>query len=355
MRIVRSVVIVMAAALSGCANLGSEVIRSGRPAYNDAILATNDEQLLQNIVRMRFGDGLGFLTVSSVTANVSLTASGSVNLGFGSPSGYQGNLVPFGGTVGTEQNPTISYMPVSGDRVLRQLASETPLDLAILSIRAAHLPREAWVWLVRRVNDIRNPDFLDPPALDVDPRFDEVATLLSTLQHRGALYWARIEGTPPGFGFVVHGYARASAREAARLIELLGVAKPPREGGDVVVPMVLAAGDPEGDTVAIETRSLSAMMRLAAASIELPPDTVGAMRFGEAGPAGRAIRIRSSVDRPARSRVAVEYRGRWYYVDEADETSKQWFAMVTLLFSAQVPEPASAVAPMLTIPVAGRR
>lgn len=67
------------------------------------------------------------------------------------------------------------------------------------------------------------------------------------------------------------------------------------------------------------------------------------------------MRIRTSLERPTSARVAVPYRGRWYYVDDADEARKQWFAMVALLFSAQVPEPASAVAPMLTIPVAGRR
>ncbi|MFO1207038.1 MAG: hypothetical protein U1E63_15175 [Burkholderiales bacterium] len=64
-------------ALAGCSWLGPEIIRSGRPAYNDAILTTNDEQLLQNIVRLRFGDSVGFLTVSSITANVSVAASGA--------------------------------------------------------------------------------------------------------------------------------------------------------------------------------------------------------------------------------------------------------------------------------------
>ncbi len=345
----------LVAALAGCADLGPHVIRAGRPAYNDAILATNDQQLLQNIVRLRFGDGLGFLTVASVTANVSLSASGSVNAGLGAASAYQGNLVPLAGTVGTEQNPTISYLPVSGDRVLRQLAGETPLDLAILSILAAHAPRDAWVWLVRRVNDVRSPDFQEAASPPPDPRFDEIAGLIETLHRRGCLYWARLPGSASGVGFVLHSYAPASAADAARLLALLGVPGPAIAGDDVAVPLVMAAGSPDGGTVAIETRSINAMMRLAAAGIELPAESRGALSFPPRGPAGRGLRIQTSSAPPSDARVAIEYRGRWFFIDDADETSKRWFAMVGLLFSAQVPESGSAVAPLLTIPVAGRR
>jgi len=342
-------------AFAGCAQVGPQVIRAGRPAYNDAILATNDQQLLQNIVRMRFGDGLGFLSVSSVTANVRVEADGVVNVGVGPASAYQGNLVPLAARVGTEQNPTISYLPVSGDRVLRQLAGETPLDLAILSILSAHSPNDAWIWLVRRVNDIRNPDFgeLSPPP--ADPRFNEIAGLVEVLYRRGALYWARLPGGAPGFGFVLHGYARESTQAAERLLDLLGIARPVTHGSDVIVPLVLAAGTPGSGPVAIETRSLNAMMRLAAAGIELPRDVAGALAFPPPGAWWNGVRIRSSATRPETARVAIEYRGRWFYIDDADEASKRWFAMVALLFGAQVPESGAAVAPMLTIPVAGRR
>jgi len=345
----------LAAGLAACTAIGPQVIRSGRPAYNDAILATNDQQLLQNIVRMRFGDGLGFLTVSSVTANVRVGADGVVNLGIGPAAAYEGNLVPVAARVGTEHNPTISYLPVSGDRVLRQLAGETPLDLAILSVLAAHSPRDAWTWLVRRVNDIRNPDFGEFSPGRSDPRFDEIAGLVQTLYLRGSLYWARLPGSASGLGFVLHGYARESTQEAARLLDLLGIARPVAHGSDVVVPVILAAGTPGSGAVAIETRSLNAMMRLAAASIELPLDVQGALRFAPPGAGAMGVRIRSSTERPEAARVAIEYRGRWFFIDDADEATKRWFAMVGLLFSAQVPESGAAVAPMLTIPVAGQR
>ena len=352
----RTAALAVVAAFAGCAWLGPEIIRSGRPAYNDAILATSDEQLLQNIVRLRFGDSLGFLTVSSVTANVSLTGTAAVNLGFGPQANYQGNLVPFSGTLATEQNPTISYAPVSGDSLVRQFAAEIPLDLAILMINFSYSQADAWMTIVRRVNNLRNPDFPDPPVLVTHPRFEEIAALAGELQRQGTLYWVRLAGAQTGYAVVLHSYSPHNSREVARLLELLGITRPVREGDDVVIPVRLSVGSPDPGAIAIETRSLLDLMRLAAASIELPAEAAsGAVRVRERGPAGRAIRIRVASARPAQARVAVEHRGWWYYVADDDEPSKQWFQILQLLAGAQTPGAAAGTGPVLTVPVTGRR
>jgi hypothetical protein len=306
--------------------------------------------LLQNVVRMRFGDSVGFLTVSSVTANVTLTASATTDIPFGSQANYAGAIIPFSGTVSTEQNPTISYTPVGGDRVLRQLASETPLDLTVLILNSSLSHKEAWIALVRRVNNIRNPDFVDAAAPLAETRFEEIATLLDTLQRRGTLYWVRLGGAQSGFGIVLHSYSPANVREAHRLLELFGIAKPVREGDDAIVPVRLSVGTPEPGTISLETRSLFDLVRIAAASIELSGDVAaGAVQFPERGIAGRNIHILSSPFRPRDAQVAAEYRGRWYYIEQNDQASKQWFLMLGLLASAQVPD--TGIAPMLTVPV----
>jgi hypothetical protein len=353
-RLAGSVAVALAAVVSGCAWLGPESVRSGRPAYNDAILATDDAQLLQNIVRLRFADNVGFLTVSSILANVNVTASGSVDVGVGPSSNYIGNLVPFRGALSAEQNPTIAYTPVSGDNFLRQFASEVPLERAILLITSAQDRSQAWRVIVRRVNNLRNPDFPEPPALVVDPGFEETADLAGSLQRGGLLSWARLAGGQTGYAVVLHGYAPAKSHDVARLLQLLGIPKPDREGADVVIPVQLSVGSPAPGAISIETRSVFDLMRLAAASVELAADTRGAVRFPTAGPAAHDIRIRSSATAPPDPRVATQYRGRWYYIDDEDDSSKKWFNRMQLLVNAQLPDTAAGTTPLLTIPV-GRR
>jgi hypothetical protein len=99
----------------GCAWLGPQSIRSSRAAYNDAIIATNSEQLLSTIVSMRYGEPTSMLTVSSITASMHVGAAGGAELGFGRASNYAGNLVPLTAGGSYEDDPTISYTPLQGE------------------------------------------------------------------------------------------------------------------------------------------------------------------------------------------------------------------------------------------------
>ncbi len=52
----------------GCSALGPRTLSSGRSVYNEVLNRTANEQILQMIVRMRYGETFGFLQVASVTA-----------------------------------------------------------------------------------------------------------------------------------------------------------------------------------------------------------------------------------------------------------------------------------------------
>ena len=69
--------------LSACQNLGPEAVRVGRSRYNEAIHQTDKQQLLQNIVRLRYKDFPYFFEVSTVVAAPAFEAfvDGSVTLG----------------------------------------------------------------------------------------------------------------------------------------------------------------------------------------------------------------------------------------------------------------------------------
>lgn len=65
--------------------------------------------------------------------------------------------------------------------------------------------------------------------------------------------------------------------------------------------------------------------------------------------AQRLIRVRCSGESPSDAFVAVQYRGKWFWVEDRDLRSKKIFAFVMLLFS--LAETGGAPnAPMLTIP-----
>jgi len=86
-------VYVLSPLLSGCTVVGPTAVHSGRLAYNEAIIKTDNQQMLMLVVRNRYGERSNLLAVSSVTANVSVTANAGVELDIGDNDNYSGNLV----------------------------------------------------------------------------------------------------------------------------------------------------------------------------------------------------------------------------------------------------------------------
>ena len=118
--------------------------------------------------------------------------------------------------------------------------------------------------------------------------------------------------------------------------------------------------DGKFDGLAIQTRSVAVIMRNAAAAIDVPREHIeeGIVEASSevskvlTAP-GPMLRIRSSRSAPERASVAVQHRGWWYYVDDADRASKRVFLDIQMLFLTRLAEAArgTQAAPLLTIPV----
>ncbi len=67
----RNVVLVMATlGLCACATIGPQSITAGRGAYAEVINNTEDEQILNVLVRQRYDETFGMMSVASITANL---------------------------------------------------------------------------------------------------------------------------------------------------------------------------------------------------------------------------------------------------------------------------------------------
>jgi hypothetical protein len=62
-------------ALAGCSTLGPRLLKGERGSYNLALQYTNDEQLLLNVVRLRYRDTPVFLEIGSLSTQFSFEAS----------------------------------------------------------------------------------------------------------------------------------------------------------------------------------------------------------------------------------------------------------------------------------------
>lgn len=352
----RAIVVgLLIAGLQACSSLGPDALKAHRHAYNDAIAVTNSEQNLAWFVRMRYGLPHSQLAVASITANVRFSTSAEVQLGFGPSENYVGNIIPFGGGVVYDENPTISYVPVQGEKHLRSLLSPLPMELLGLLLNTNYHPETVFAVLVRRMNGVPNPDFITDRDQELDRRFGQILANLSLLAVADKLTFFQSGEEPKRYSVWIHDYVPDYADTVAEFLDLLDIDGIQPRGQDITLPVVGALRRPENQSIAIQIRSVLDMARIASASVDVPEEDRAAgltVELPKTGLAGSYIRVRRAANRPATAAAATQFNGSWYYIAGDDIRSKLYFRLVTTLMSVQLNAAAAgARAPVLTVPV----
>ncbi len=344
------------AALAGCNTLGPGVIHGGRGAYNEAIIATNNEQLLDMIVRNRYREPAGLLNVVSVTANVRIQGSVSSDVGFGPDSNYTGNLVPLSVGAMYEENPTISYVPVQGQEYLRQMLSPMPLDLTIQILKTLGGSPRIYGLLLKEINSAVNPVLGMIPGEPTDDRFARVTETLAALHRANALVWAREPGEQGEFLLILRERRPADAEAIRELLDLLDAAGERTPSGHLAVRIRAGLGWTGEEALDLQTRSVFELLHVAASGVDVPEDHLEsglAPMMPAVSDDGRHIAIRRSQSRPNSALVAVRRHGWWFSIDATDTASKEAFVVLNAIITASLADAAGgrAAAPVLTVPV----
>jgi hypothetical protein len=342
--------------LCGCAVVGPTSISMGRADYNEAINRTEDAQMLMSIVRGRYGETFSLLAVTGVAASVSFGTNAGVNIGFGPDENYAGNLVPFSGGLAYEENPTITYAPVQGEQYLRELLSPIPPDILLLILRSVPDPGHILTLLVKKINELQNPDFLPNPPAEPDPRFMRYVELTTELHKAGVMLWVEDARKEVEFDVLISGYAPKYSQAVREYLALLGLPLPVDESKDIVLPVYFAVKGRELGGIGVSTRSTIELIEILRAAIEIPQEHENAgiaINYPPIGLAGKDILIRSSKNKPKTAFLAEKYRGHWFYIEETDQPTKLFFRSVRLFWSVSIASSGTPkiAAPVLTIPV----
>lgn len=342
-------------ALSGCTVVGPRSISMGRADYNEAINRTEDEQMLLSIVKGRYGETFSLLAVSSVAANVRFATNAGIQVGIGPSENYSGNLVPFSGVLAYEENPTITYTPVQGEKYLRRLLSPIPLDLLALIIRTAPYPAKYLALLVNRINDMDNPNFLAVPSAGPDPRLQRFFQLSEELDRAGVMQLVVGPRKDVPFDILITGYAPAYSEKVREYLTLLGLPMPVEKSKTIEIPIYFGIKAGKLDSIAISTRSTADLIEILRAAVEVPQEhaKAGVARpYPPPGLAGKDLHIHASKDKPNQAAVAVKHRGYWFYISDTDMRTKLFYIVVRTLWSVSIARAADhRAAPVLTIPV----
>ncbi|MCH8967130.1 MAG: hypothetical protein IID43_05590 [Planctomycetes bacterium] len=404
------VFVVVVLSIGGCIQ-GPSALRLSRARYNEAIQRTTDEQLLLNLVRLKYRDAPLFVEVGSIQAQFvfeqSATIGGTLNENVG-VNPLNPNVLNLGGKAVYTEKPTVSLTPLQGDDFVKRLLSPISLDTILLLCRSGWSIERVFRLTVHRMNGLDNASRASGPTPDEAPEykdFVEAVRQFRALQVAGGLhigYESRVVNlTDPmpleaigaadvvaavraGYSFrrtddgqyVLTSSTRSpvlnigpkslEAPAAKRLTKLMGLG-PDESRFDLKLGMTGGSGgvDAPGDgrVIMISTRSLMGTLFFLSQGIDVPERHRSAgfvtttrdsqeRVFDWGLVTGDLLRVRSQGRRPAQAAVAVPYRGQWFFIDDSDLQSKSTFSLLIQLFALQAGE-AGTAGPVLTLGVGG--
>lgn len=400
---------------TGCASVGPEALYRNRLHYNEVVKTSTEEQLLLNIVRLRYTDTPSSLAISSIAAQFERAQSAGILPFFTAAGGdvhrsFTAVLPQF--QASGADRPTFSLTPQDDQDFTRKLFTPLPLDGLIYLAKTTWPIATVFRLYLENLNWVPNAQLASGPTPAQSPPFFEFQQgmeALQALQRRGRIVFGtesrderlgsplpagsvtaadQIEAAKNGYEYrldptraswtlfrkvqqpVLHVDPAAVDSEEMRTLARIFRLKPGLTRYDVTNEALNpfpATYPPEGVTsVDLETRSLLQALYYVAHGIDIPAEHAAqGLVTVTRDDAGRPFdwqqvtrglfRVRSvkSPDRPAGALVAIAYRGHWFYIDDTDQDTKSTFSLLLELSRLELASK-TGVGPVLTLPVTGK-
>jgi len=186
---------VVAVCITAAGCMGSWAMRGTRIGYNKSVSHTASQEMLLNIVRMRYGETPTFLDMPSVVSQTEASM-----IGAGAQDAATQGLVE--GTFDLRDRPTITYSPRTGDDMAASLIKALKAE-AILDIAPGNDTRIFLMAFVDSINGVRNAPLATSPAsrvLEGNDEYRHAIDLFVGLQNRGAVKMrvAELDENPHG-------------------------------------------------------------------------------------------------------------------------------------------------------------
>ncbi len=335
-------VILFASIVSGCGSIGPGTVGRDRFDYVSAISDSWKQQLLLNIIKMRYADNPVFMDVGQVISGYELEGTLSAGGTLGDKSwrnagGALGSFVDVGASGRFLDRPTITYAPLTGAEFVKTMLTPFPPG-SIMFLAEAGWPIDFLLQTgTQAINGLRNrkPGIGARPA---DPEFVQVVKLLHRIQDEGGIGFKvhREKGGEEATMLLFHtrhltSDALKDMAEVKRLLRLNPAATDIR--------ITYGADAQSDDEIALHTRSAYQVLIALAALVSVPAEhitehrtVVGLASETEPGLPPIAT-IHSGMERPTDAFVLAKYRDHWYWVDDRDFLSKRTFTFLTILFT----------------------
>ena len=351
--------------LGGCGTMsnGPKMLRDRRPEYNAAVVSSEEHQLLENLVRLRYCDNITSLDIASLSHGGSYGMDGKGELGSGFLSDLSHIDKKIGASLGgkVDGNASMNLTPPSGGDYIKKYM--TPIQFSAVSalIKGGWSLDRVFNICVERVNDLYNATEADGPTPAEPPiyeKFHEFTSILDEVDGNRLLEF----GSKPDYNFSGMYLYLNEPKLNERMRRTTAEMKPYYQGLETRIRDLkdLAnldikkslfkldddfIADKGNSSLVIQCRSLLGVMFYLSQNVNVPDDhkkqgLVGVTRdaAGEEfnwSDVCKYFSVQCSPYRPKNAYVSCKYRGQWFYIEDNDRDSKMTFMLVMQLRKLQ--------------------
>ena len=350
----RGTICLLLTVVSACSIVGPKSISAGRLQYAEAIDETEDQQMLLSIVKGRYGETSSLLAVSGIAANIRFSVRAGIEAGFSAGEAPLGDNLITGG-MAFEENPTISYTPLQGEKYLRQILTPLPLDILIMSLRSSTFKGQILTFLVSRINNLSNPSFVNSASAATQGHFVKFVNLLTDLSNAGILDFSKSANDKSSYYLLIRASSSDYTQAISEFLSLLDLTVSKKDRDNIIIPIYFSEKPRDSWGIGITTRSMFDVLEILRASVQIPKDHIQAgitIDYPTIGLPGSDVHIRSSINTPRGALTAIKFRGYWFYISETDRLSKAAFSLLRSMWSIAITSSAGERnVPILTLPV----
>ena len=158
---------------TGC-TLGPREIRAGRLRYNESIQKTFQEEMLLNLVRLKYREAPEFLAVGGIAAQYSFDSRAALGADV---KELAPDILGIDGSIARSERPTITYAPQRSETFSRGLLSPISIESLAFVARTGWRADRILRLTVQDMNLIENARSAGGPTPDRKPEFETFLVL----------------------------------------------------------------------------------------------------------------------------------------------------------------------------------
>ena len=341
--------------LSACSSVGPQILPKDRFNYNKAMSYSSNQELLLNLVRLRYDENPMSLKVSSISGSASisdgLSFGSSVN--FPTPGRANGGLSP-SANLNYSDNPIMSYTPLDDQSFYQSFLTRLDLyDVSLLLQSAWSIPRVLRVGFQQVGKSFNAPSAARSTSSHVPQyqTFMDMTYVLRRMQLADALtgFYSK-QGDVENLTIVIAKSYHLTPKERATLR---------KAGVEIYQNQIVFSNYPGPHKVYVVTRSVIGVFHYLSKGVQEPPEDIkkqvlvqtihdDGKPFDWQNVLRGMMRIYYSDSQPSDAYLAIPYRGHWYYIKDSDSDSKQTLSLLANITGLAQTTPPTSSAPALT-------